>query len=573
MEWGDAEPLRSEELVGLVGETEGDVIAFCTPARILRFVSPASRAMFGWEPAELVGHVLDDFVHPDDLVTVRALHSAASQMPRVCVATYRFRCRDGGYLWTESVLRQTQDPRQAGEILLRAAIRDIADRKLVEARLERQATTDPLTGIANRTVFMDRLEQALRRMQRHNSVLAVVYLDLDRFKVINDSLGHELGDRLLMKVAERALGIVRPADTLARIGGDEFVVLAEDLASVDEARHIAERLCESIEAPFDLDGEAIVCTASAGVAMTSDPEHSALGLLEEADLALYRAKNRGRNRTEVFDQELRATAIGRLQVEQMIRSAINEDRLRVQYQPIVELPAGHIVRVEALVRIQDENEVVGPERFLSVAEETGLLTKVDEFVLAQAIEQAATWTRATTSAAFQGIAINVTARRLSDSKFVQVVADALEEHDLPPGSLAIEVTERVLMEASNSAMECLRTIRALGVPVGLDDFGTGYSSLAYLRQFPLDFLKIDQSFVRQLGQSPESVAIATAIIDLAHALHLSVIAEGVETDEQLQTLIGLGCDQAQGFLFGRADDPSAIDALVRRRSSILETST
>jgi len=565
--FGD-EPFRAEELRSLYEDAHGDVIAICSPGGLVGYVSPACQTTLGWEPAALVGRALVDFVHPDDLPAIKASHSSALLSPMAFSAMFRFRCRDGRYLWTEGVIRQIANPRAPGALLLMVSMRDVADRKLAEVELEGQAFIDPLTGIATRTVFMDRLALALLRLERSDTVLAVIYLDLDRFKVINDSLGHEVGDRLLMKVAERAAATIRPADTLARLGGDEFVVLAEGLGAGEVAKRLAARVCESMEVPFDLEGESIVCTTSAGVATTTDFGHSALGLLQEANLALSKAKNRGRNRAEEFDEELRTTAVGRLAAERMIRSAVEEKRLLVRYQPIVDLHTGHVVQVEALLRITQHDAIVLPEVFIDVAEETGLLVAIDESVLSQAVTQAATWARELPVTDFGGVAINVTGRHLSDSRFVQVVADALAANELAPGALAIEVTERVLMEASNSAMDCLRTIRELGVPVGLDDFGTGYSSLAYLRQFPLDFLKIDQSFIRQLQEGAENLAIVTAIIQLAHALDLSVVAEGVETAEQLQILTRLRCDRAQGFLFGRAEDPGAIAALVEVRSKL-----
>ncbi|MEY2407039.1 MAG: hypothetical protein QOG39_1955 [Acidimicrobiaceae bacterium] len=560
-------PLKAEELLEMYEDTHGDVTVIWSAAGRFDYVSPACLTTMGWDPAELIGRSISDFVHPDELPAFNASRDAALRSPMARIATCRFLCKDGGYLWTESVLRQIPDPRHRGDPLLMASIRDVADRKLVEARLERQALTDPLTGVANRTVFMDRLEQALRRLERSGTVLGVIYLDLDRFKVINDSLGHKLGDHLLMKVAERALGTIRPSDTLARMGGDEFVVLAEGLTTVDEATHLATRVCENIAVPFDVDGESIVCTTSAGVATTTDSSHSAQGLLQQADLALYRAKDRGRNRAEVFDEELRTTAIGRLAVERMIRNAIDDDRLRIQYQPIIDLRTGHVVRAEALLRIQEGDHLVYPGEFIDVAEETGLLVGIDERVLSRSVHQAAQWARDLDISDFGGVAVNVTGRHLADSHFVQVVADTLAANDLAPSSLALEVTERVLMEASNSAMSCLRTIRALGVPIGLDDFGTGYSSLAYLRQFPLDFLKIDQSFVHQLlRKGSEDRAIVTAVVELALALGLWVVAEGVETEEQLRILIGLGCDRAQGLLFGRAEDPDVVASIILRRA-------
>jgi diguanylate cyclase (GGDEF)-like protein/PAS domain S-box-containing protein len=565
----DHDPLYSMVVLGLLEASASEVTTLCSTEGVLLYVSAAVGPVLGWKPAQLTGLVADDFIHPAEKESVRMARAAALRTEETVMTTQRFLASNGRYLWTKSATRQIVDQRVPGGVVLLVSIRNIADRKLVEARLEREALADPLTGIANRTVLMDRLTQALRRLQRDRFVLAVIYLDLDRFKVINDSLGHKLGDQLLMKVAARAMTSLRPADTLARIGGDEFVIVAEGLADIAEAVALAVRICASIEKPFDLDGEAIVCTVSAGVTTTVDPGHGALALLQEADLALYRAKDRGRNRAEVFDEELRATAIGRLGTEQMVRRAIKEDGLRVQYQPIIDLTTGQVVAAEALVRIQGPGKLIMPDAFIDVAEESGLLVDIDEWVLRRAVEQAAAWQRELGPGHFGRIAINVTGRHLSDSRYARVLGNSLAEQGLPHGSMSIEVTERVLMEASNSAIEGQRAIRALGVNVGVDDFGTGYSSLAYLRQFPLDFVKIDQSFIRELGDRTEQSAIVTAIIGLAHALRLSVVAEGVETAEQLLILKRLGCDRGQGFLFSRAEDPESISSIIRERAALM----
>jgi diguanylate cyclase (GGDEF)-like protein/PAS domain S-box-containing protein len=554
-------------LSGLLNDDAGDLTTV-TSDGVLLYVSPVSKPMLGYEPSEMVGRAVDDFVHVEDLAAAQMGRSLALRSPRAAVAAYRLRCHDGGYLWTESVTRQVRDPRRGRGVLLVASVRDIADRRLVEVRLEHQALTDPLTGIANRTVLMDRLTQGLRRLERDASVLAVIYLDLDHFKIVNDTLGHATGDRLLAKVAERSVGLLRSTDTLARLGGDEFVVLAEGLSNRGEALDLAARICSSIEQPFDLEGESIVCTVSAGVSTTTDGGCSPQGLLQEADLALYRAKDRGRNRAEVFDEQLRTTALGRLGIERMVRSAISEGRLAVCYQPVVDLSSGHIVSVEALVRLREPDGMVLPGVFLSVAEQAGLLVAIDDWVLVQAVEQATAWEAELAGTDFRGIAVNITGRHLANSYFAEALADSLASNELPEGALSIDLTERVLMEATNSAMDSVRTIRAIGIDVGLDDFGTGYSSLAYLRRFPLDFLKLDGSVVRQLAE-PDCLAIVDAIIRLAHALSLTVVAEGVETEEELGILTRLGCDRAQGFLLGAPDDARSITGLIKQRAGLV----
>lgn len=523
------------------------------------YVSPACRRLFGWDQADLQGHHEDDFVHPHDLPSLRAARAALADAEFVS-SRYRFMCRDGSGRWTETTSRRVD---VHGSPLVLSAVRDITERQALTMSLERQAFTDPLTGVANRTVLMDRLQQGLRRLGRSAGVLAVLYLDLDRFKVVNDSLGHQVGDAVLVQMAERLAHHLRPADTLARLGGDEFVIVAEALPDENGAIELGRRVIEAGREPFRFGDEDFVCTISVGVACTSDSQRGAEDLLGEADLALYRAKDRGRDRAEVFDEELRTTAVARLVTERMLRRALDDGRLVVEYQPIIDLRTGGPVGVEALVRISDpERGLLQPESFLEVAEATGLLIAMDEQVLADAVKQASVWHSRMGGTGFAEVAVNVTGRHLADVGFQRAVIEQLDYHGVAHHDLQIEVTERVLLEASHSAMTGLRALRDAGVQVGLDDFGTGYSSLAYLRQFPLDFVKIDRSFICDLERDDGGRAILAAIISIAHALHLTVVAEGVETEGQLRILEALGCDRGQGFLFAASAAPSAIDALV-----------
>lgn len=356
---------------------------------------------------------------------------------------------------------------------------------------------------------------------------------------------------------------MRPVDTLARLGGDEFAIILEDISSADEAINLGHRIVEAGREPFNVHEEEFVCTVSVGVAETGDSQRSAEDLLQEADLALYRAKDRGRDRSEKFDEDLRTKAVGRLGIERMLRRAISEDRLLIHYQPVVDLGSGRTIAVESLIRVSDPKlGILVAESFIEVAEEAGLLPLIDAWVFAKAIEQASSWRKTFSGTDFDDVAVNVTARHLADVGFTEAVIKTLTDHGLPAHGLQIELTERVLMEASNSAMTGLRLLRSAGVKIGLDDFGTGYSSLSYLREFPLDFVKIDRSFIHRLTEGRAERSIVASIIDLCHALGIFVVAEGIEKAEEMEILASLGCDRGQGFLFAHAGEASEVESLV-----------
>jgi diguanylate cyclase (GGDEF)-like protein/PAS domain S-box-containing protein len=568
MRTAPVEATTEPRFLRLVAHGTPDLQTVVSPAGDYTFVSTAGLAPFGWTPADLLGHPQASLTHPDDEALVVDAHRDLLADGAISATTVRrFRCKNGAYRWIESRSRVDETE---GERVVVSSVRDIAERREAERDLQRQAATDPLTGVANRIVFMDRLRHALRRLDRHHGLVAVVFLDLDRFKLINDSVGHHIGDVVLAQMAERLLQVIRPEDTLARLGGDEFAVVAEDLTSPEDAIALGDRIIEAGRNPFLVGDEHFVCTTSAGIAVTTDAGHSPEGLLQEADLALYRAKDRGRDRADVFDEDLRTRAVGRLGIERMLRRAVDEDRLRVNYQPIVDLATGRTVAAEALVRVwdPDEPELIVAEAFIEVAEETGLLATIDDWVLGQVIDQAAAWRNRFPDSTFLDIAVNVTARHLADAGFAQSVIDDLTARDLPAEWLQVEVTERVLMEASNSAMSGLKILRGAGVRVGLDDFGTGYSSLSYLRMFPLDFVKIDKSFTAELTSGGTVAAIVASIIDLSHALGMAVVAEGVETASQAEHLVSLGCDRAQGFLFAPAGPAALIEQRVLHAAPI-----
>jgi diguanylate cyclase (GGDEF)-like protein/PAS domain S-box-containing protein len=426
------------------------------------------------------------------------------------------------------------------------------ERKAYESRLAYQANHDPLTGLPNRMLFLEFLVLGLARSRRFHSRVAVLFLDLDRFKFVNDSLGHDVGDRLLVALGERLREAVRPGDTVARFGGDEFVVLCEDLSGPDARRKaidVAERLLAVIGEPFRLDGDEHYLSASIGIALARSGDERPEALLRDADSAMYRAKDRGKARWELFDEAMRASALERVEIENALHRAIDRNEFRVVYQPVVALPDGRCIGAEALVRWQHpERGLLKPGEFVDLAEESGLIVPVGIWVVEEACRQAAVWEAAGDAGDFV-VSVNLSGRQLGHPDTPDHVAHALAASGIDPGRLALEITESVLMDDADSTMEAIGALKGLGVGLSIDDFGTGYSSLGYLKRFPVDAVKIDRSFVAGLGEKQEDSAIVAAVVGLGHALGLNVVAEGVETPRQRDELIALSCDAAQGFLF------------------------
>ena len=418
-----------------------------------------------------------------------------------------------------------------------------------EERLSSLAYHDTLTGLPNRLLFQDRLERAVTHSHRHGKGLAVLFLDVDRFKVINDSLGHSVGDRLVREVAARLQDCVRESDTVARLGGDEFTVLLPSVGQAVDAAKVACKVLDAIRMPFELDGRELFLTCSLGISVYPDDGRDAETLVKNADAAMYRAKEQGRDRYLLYTPALNATALERLALESSLRKALPNDELLLHYQPIVDVATRGMHGVEALLRWHHpELGLVPPGDFIPLAEVTGLILSMGPWVLRTACAQARAW---------QGLrpglrmSVNLSAREFQEPALVGYVTDALADTGLPPHLLQLEITESSAMQNAQAASQTLRELKALGVGLSIDDFGTGYSSLSYLRRFPIDTLKIDQSFIRDIGADPDDAAIASAIIALAHTLKLAVVAEGVETAEQLAFLARHGCDRAQGYLFSR----------------------
>jgi diguanylate cyclase (GGDEF)-like protein len=455
-----------------------------------------------------------------------------------------------------------------------AQLARVLERDRAAAQLIHQTLHDPLTGLANRVLLSDRLTHALARLSRQLHPMAVLFVDVDNFKVINDSLGHDRGDRILVKVAERLAHAVRSGDTVARFGGDEFVILCEQLVGETEVVGIAERIRQLTAAPLEIDGRELIVTASVGIAITRSPDVAPADLLRDADAAMYQAKQAGRDRSVIFADSMRTRAIKRLDTEVALRQAIGDGELRLHYQPIVNIKTGRTDGVEALVRWQHPTRgLIYPDQFITIAEETGLVIPLGEWVLGEACQQLHTWHRTYPQLAHLAIGVNLSGHQLIRPEFPRVVANVLSATGVPADQLILEITESVLMADAKAAIKVLRALKALGVLLSVDDFGTGYSSLSYLKKFPVDALKIDKSFVDGLGTEAEDSAIVHAIINLAHTLRLITVAEGTETARQLSALADLGCDSAQGYLLCRPK-PAAdvIESLLRPLwSGLLDT--
>ena len=497
--------------------------------------------------------------HPEDQASaIEAIVTAMDDFTPF-VIEHRLLLADGTIRWIRARGRLEVDAAGRPE-RLHGTAQDITDQRTAEEALVHQAFHDPLSGLPNRLLFRDRLSQALKRLSREPSTVGVIYVDIDRFKVINDSLGHPVGDQLLLATATRLAALVRPGDTLARIGGDEFVVLCEGLSGEAEAIFVADRFCAAMIEPLAWDGGELVISVSAGVAVATSTLVSPDSLLRDADVAMHRAKSEGRARSAMFAQSMRRKAIGRLDTEVSLRRAIRDGELRIHYQPIVNLSDGETVGHEALVRWDHPTRgLLEPDQFIPIAEETGLIVPLGTWVLREACRQAKQfqdrdprWSRLT-------MAVNMSGGQLGQPDLCELVASSLSDAGLAPQHLQLEMTESILMDDAATTVKILQTLKGLDVRLAIDDFGTGYSSLAYLKRFPVDVLKIDRSFVRGLGKNPEDSAIVATVMSLADTLGLSSIAEGVETDLERDCLVASAAP-TPGYFFARPVDASAAEA-------------
>jgi diguanylate cyclase (GGDEF)-like protein/PAS domain S-box-containing protein len=460
---------------------------------------------------------------------------------------------NGDIRWVSTTKLPLRD-RQGNIVGTFGISRDITERKQAEEQLQRRAFYDPLTELPNRALFLDRLQHMFHRARRAlgSPLFAVLYLDLDRFKAINDSLGHEAGDELLIGTARRLERCLRPGDTLARMGGDEFTVLLDDIGCEADATGVAERIHQEVAAPLVVRGYEMFTSVSVGIAMSSAGYERPEDMLRDADTAMYRAKAGGRARHQVFAGDMHQRAVSSLRLETDLRRALERLEIVPYYQPIVNLDDGAVVGFEALARWQHPSRgLLPPDLFIPVAEETGLITAIGEWMLSEACRQARAWQRKHPRWSALGISVNVSGRQLAQGDVAAEVQRALAATGLAPACLTLEITESALMHNLNAGAGVVQRLHAMSVGLHLDDFGTGYSSLAYLHSFPVHALKVDQSFVNRMDRAPQQSAIVKAIVSLAHNLGMEVVAEGVESRAQADALCALGCRRGQGFLFSR----------------------
>ena len=562
---------ESEERYRAVTRSARDAIVTADAAGRIVSVNPSGEETFGYRETEVVGAPLTVLMparfraaHEAGLARLQATGETKLLGRTVELAGLR---RDG----TEFPLELSLSAWETAEgRFYTGIIRDISERRKAErereafeTQLVQRALHDPLTGAPNRALLQDRLEQALVRAARRGASVAVVCLDLDGFKVVNDGFGHHVGDALLEAVVGRVQGVLGAGDTVARVGGDEFAVLCEEVTRQADAVALAERVERALAAPFVVEGQELDVTSTMGVAVSAGPGARADQLLRDAEVAMEEARRRGRGQRALYEESMRTDVAERLALEQDLRAALRDGQLRLHYQPIVDLATGSVSGVEALVRwAHPHRGLLPPQQFIALAEETGLIVPLGRWVLEEACRQGAAWQRQLGLAEGLRVSVNVSARQFQQPDWRDEVAQTLLSSGFTPGELVLEITESVLMEDIDTASRRMGELRALGVRIAIDDFGTGYSSLGYLRQFPVDILKVDKSFIDGVAEGPHESALARAVIKLASTLKMDAVAEGVSTRRQMMTLRRLRCRFAQGYYFARPQPPEAIEALI-----------
>jgi diguanylate cyclase (GGDEF)-like protein/PAS domain S-box-containing protein len=558
--------MTEEHYASLVANAS-DVIMIVGTEGVVRFASPAATRTLGMKPEEITGKSLAELWGGEDGERLRSFLGEIARTPAGVVGPVELRIERAGRVIEGVGSNLSNDPAVRG---LALNFRDISERKVLEEKLRQLAFHDPLTLLANRNLFRDRVEHALTRAQRGESRAAVMFLDVDNFKNINDSLGHDAGDRLLQAVAQRIVQTSRASDTVARLGGDEFGVLLEGVRKAADAQSIADALVASLGAPFSLDGREVRVTASVGVAFSA-VDSSAKTLLSNADLAMYHAKAAGKNRHVAFQPQMQTLLHERVRLETDVSRALAREEFFIEYQPIVDLGTRALLGVEALVRWRHPDAgVLMPASFIQVLEECGQIAALGRWVLEQACRDICAWRQSIAGASGLRLAVNISGRHLQHGELARDVLEALEASGFESGNLVIELTESTMMYNTEVNLERFHRLKALGVKLAIDDFGTGYSSLSYLHRFPIDILKIDRSFVNGLTSSDDGPDLARAVITLGDTLGLDTVAEGVELEPQVAALLNLGCVAGQGFLFApaRSLDQLSTSTFVARRNAL-----
>ena len=554
------ETLReSENRFRLVVESANDAIILTNGQGKICAWNKSAQAIFGYTQNEILGQSLSVLFPPayyhnvsnnresDLLLASGLLHPGSKAIELNGLK------KDGSEFPLEISLSSWETTEG---IFYSGIIRDITERKSFEEQLTHQALHDPLTKLANRVLFRNRVEHALALANRSHTPIAILFLDLDNFKTINDSMGHDVGDKLLVLVAERLQTSLRLSDTAARLGGDEFAVLIEAAARQVDAVWVAQRIIDIFRTPFSIDETEVFVGTSIGIATTITGKETPEELLRNADVAMYAAKNQGRNRCVVFEMTMHDALMQRVEIESDLRQAIERQEFVLHYQPIVDLQSKRIRGIEALVRWNHpEQGMIPPLKFIPVAEETNLIVPLGRWILEEACRQAHGWQTQYNCESSLSITVNISSRQFQQKKFVEMVTDVLVESGLAPESLILEITENILLENTEGTIKKLHELKDLGIRFAIDDFGTGYSSLGYLQRFPIDILKIDKSFVDKINQSQEGVAVTRAIITVSDTLHLKTIAEGIENPEQIIALQNLGCEMGQGYHFAKPLNP------------------
>jgi len=543
-------------------ENSSDVMTLMEADTTIRFLTQSVERVLGYQPEELLGLKLAALIHPEDVSRALAFFAESVGQPGVTAAAeWRMKHQNASWLYVETVVNNLLEDPDVAHIVLNT--RDITERKALENQLAHQAFHDPLTDLANRALFRDRVEHALLSRRRTNEPLAVLFLDLDDFKKVNDSLGHVVGDELLVVVARRLRSCVRAADTPARLGGDEFAVLLGDAASPAEARAAADKIIDALQAPLLLKGKEAFVGASVGIAM-SKPEDGADELLRNADIAMYMAKGSGRGRSALFEPNMHVVALERLELESDLRRAVHRQEFVLEYQPLTNLRTGRIVGVEALVRWNHpERGRLSPYHFIEMAEETGLILPLGGWIFAEACRQVSEWHRQYPQDPPLMISVNLSGKQLQQPHLVEEVSEVLAQSKLDPTTLIVEITESVMMYDTNQTVDRLTELKQLGLKLAIDDFGTGYSSLRYLHRFPIDILKIASPFIEGVAVDLQKSAFTRTIIELCRTLHLTALAEGVESAQQVEQLRRLGCELGQGRYFAEPLSGDKVAAILR----------